>query len=54
MYVALAGVAQWVARWSTNQKVAGSIPGRARAWVAGQIPSWGCARGNQFNVSLEH
>ena len=21
---------------------------RARAWVASQVPSWGCARGNQL------
>ena len=27
---------------------------RARAWVAGQVPSWGCARGNKIDVSLTH
>ena len=51
---ALAGVAQWTERRAVNQKV----PVRAQAWVAGQVPSWECVRGNQLmylshiNVSL--
>ena len=40
---ALAGVGQWIGWQPANQKVA-----RARAWVEGQVPSWGCGRGNQL------
>ena len=36
---ALAGVAQWIECWPAIQRVAGSIPVRAQAWVAGQVPS---------------
>ena len=30
------------------------FPGRARAWVAGQVPSRGACEGQQINVSLAH
>ena len=36
-----AGVAQWVEHGPGKQRVAGSIPVRAHAWVADQVPSWG-------------
>ena len=38
---ALAGVAQWIECWPANQRVAGSIPIRARSWVTGQVPVGG-------------
>ena len=44
--MALAGVAQWIECRPANQKVTGPIPVRTRAWVVGQVPSWGCVRGN--------
>ena len=40
--VALDGVAQWIECQPANQKVAV----RAHAWVEGQVPNWGRARGN--------
>ena len=40
----------WV--WAANQRVAGSIPSRAHAWVAGQVPSCGCVRGNHTPMFL--
>ena len=48
---ALAGMAQWLEHPPANQKVAGSIPSQGTclgffAWVVGQVPRWGCARGN--------
>ena len=30
------------------------FPVRAHAWVAGQVPSWGCARGNHTLMFLSH
>ena len=42
----LAGVAQWIECWPVNQKVMVRFPVRAHAWVAGQVPSRGHARGN--------
>ena len=49
--IVLAGAAQWVEIQPVNQKVAG-----AHAWVAGQVPSWGCARvaSQPVDVSLPH
>ena len=46
--LALTGIAQWVEQQPEKGKVVGSIPsrGRVHAWVAGQVPSWGHARGN--------
>ena len=43
---ALAGVAQWIECQPANPRVASSIPSQAHAWVAGQVPIWGCARGD--------
>ena len=40
----------WLNGLSTSLLTTGSLvwfPVRVPAWVAGQIPSWGCARGNQ-------
>ena len=42
--LALADVAQWIDCWPMNLKVAGSIPVRAHAWLANQVPSWEHAR----------
>ena len=44
---ALAGVAQWVEHWPANWKFSDRFPVRARAQVVGQVPNWGCVRGNQ-------
>ena len=30
------------------------FPFRAHAWVAGQVPGWGCVGGNRSDVSLAH
>ena len=48
MNVALGGVAQWIECWPVNRRVAGSIPSLTlpHAWVAGQVRSRGCMRGN--------
>ena len=43
---ALTGVAQWIERRPVNQWVTVQFPVRAHAWVAGQVPSRGCVRGN--------
>ena len=40
----------WLSELSAGlQRVA---PVRAHAWVAGQVPSWGCARGNHILIFL--
>ena len=52
MPLALAGVAQWIEHRPASQKVAGWIPVRAHAWVAGQVPSRGCVRGNHTLMFL--
>ena len=55
---ALAAVAQWTECRPANPKLLVRFPVRAHAWVAGQVPIWGRARGNQsmyfshINVSL--
>ena len=36
--------------WTTGSPV--RFPVRAHAWVAGQVPSWGCARGNHTLLFL--
>ena len=51
--IALAGVAQWIERAGLRTK--GSpvrFPVRAHAWVAGQVPSRGCVRGNHTMMFL--
>ena len=40
--ITLAGVAQWIACWPGNQRVASLIPSQATC----QVPSRGCVRGN--------
>ena len=49
---ALTGVAQWIEREPTNQRVAGLIPSQAHAWVAGQVPSRRHVRGNHMLMVL--
>ena len=39
--IALAGVAQWIERWSVNQRVAGSIPSQGTCPAVGHVPSKG-------------
>ena len=36
-FSALAGVAQWIGPQPVNQKVSGSVPGGAHAWVTGLV-----------------
>ena len=46
----------WLSGLSANLLTKGSLvqfPVRAHAWVAGQVPSWGCVRGNQ-SIYLSH
>ena len=50
--MALAGGAPW---WNTGLRTKGSLvqfPVRAHAWVAGQVPSRGCWRGNHTLMFL--
>ena len=39
--------------WGQTANFRVRIPVRAHAWVAGQAPGWGCARGNQ-SMHLSH
>ena len=48
----LAILAQWILCQPENQRVSGSIPVRSYAWVAGQVPSRGRARGNHTLMFL--
>ena len=44
MFLALAGVAQWIEGRPAGLRTKGSLvrfPVRAYAWVAGQVPGWG-------------
>ena len=50
--IALAGVAQWIEHWSAIQRVTGSIPSQAHAWVAGRVPGRGHARGDHTLMFL--
>ena len=49
---ALAGVAQWIERGLQIKGLLVQFPVRARAWVSGQFPSWGCVRGNRTLMLL--
>ena len=49
--LAMAGVAQWIEYWPVNQKVTGSIPTRAHAWIVGEVLSWGQTRGNHTTTN---
>ena len=51
--MALTGVAQLVGSHPTKQKVEVHFLVRAHAWVLGQVPSGGHARGNQW-MFLSH
>ena len=44
---ALTGVAQWAGHCPANRKVTGSIPSQGTCLVVGQVPGWGCGRGNR-------
>ena len=44
---ALAAVAQWIEQGPANQRSPVQFPVRAHGWVAGQVPSQGCRRGNK-------
>ena len=50
--VCQAGVAQWTERQPANHRIAGWFPGRAHAWVEGQVPSRGQVRGNHTLMFL--
>ena len=52
IFAALAGVAQWIECQTANQRVQVQFPVRAPAWVAGQVPSRGCMRGNHTLMFL--
>ena len=52
IFLALAGVAQWIEREPVNERVAGSIPSQGTCLVVGQVPSWGCVRGNHTLMFL--
>ena len=45
-------VSQWFECWAVNQRVTGSIPSQAHAWVVGQVLSRGSARGNHTLMFL--
>ena len=49
---ALAGVAQWIERWTANQRVAGLIPSQGTCLGCGPGPSRGCSRGNHTLMFL--
>ena len=48
----LAGVAQCIEGWSVKQRVTGSFPVMAHAWIAGQAPSRRYVRGNHTLIFL--
>ena len=48
----LAGVAQWIEHRLRTKGSLGRFPVRAHAWVAGQVPSGGCMRGNHTLIFL--
>ena len=51
--LALAGVAEWIVHRPANQRVLGSIPHQAQAWVAGQVPRSGAhERQPHIDISL--
>ena len=54
LYIALAGVAQWIEGQPANQRVAGSIPsqGTCLGCRPGWTPSWGWARGDHTLMFL--
>ena len=49
---AMAGVAQCIEYQPVNQRIADSIPVRAHAWVAGQVPRRELAGGNHTLMFL--
>ena len=52
IYTTLAGEVQWIEHRVENQRVVIQFPVRAHAWVAGQVPSKGCVRGNHTLMFL--
>ena len=51
-HYALAGEAQWLSASLQIKGLLVGFPVRAHAWVAGQVPSWGCVRGNRTLMFL--
>ena len=49
---ALAGVAQWIEHDLQTKGSPVQFPVRAHAWLAGQVPSGGCMRGNHTLIFL--
>ena len=53
IFLALAGVAQWIQCWPVNQRVAGLIPSQDKCLVCGPGPQWGMhKRQPHIDVSL--
>ena len=53
IFLALAGVAQWIQCWPVNQRVAGLIPSQGKCLVCGPGPQWGMhERQPHIDVSL--
>ena len=52
LFLALAGVAQWIECWPANQRSLVQFPVRAHAWVVGQVPRRGHMRGNHTLMFL--
>ena len=50
--LALAGVAQWIECWPALKGPLVQFPVRAHAWVAGWVPSRGCAGSNHTFMFL--
>ena len=48
----LAGVAQCIESWTANQGSRVQFPGKAHAWVVGQVPNRGHSRGNHTLMFL--
>ena len=49
----MTSVAQWVGRHLTTKRSLVQFPVRTHAWVVGQVPGWGPARGN-WSMFLSH
>ena len=50
---ALAGVAQWIDRWTVKQRVTCSIPSQGTCLGCGPGPQWGaCERQPRIDISL--
>ena len=54
MFLALAGVAQWIEHWPVNQRVAGLIPSQGTCLGCGPGPHLGVCERQPIGVSLTH